>query len=896
VSAKRPDPDALLARVKEEEASQRRGRLKMFFGAAAGVGKTYAMLEAARQQRAGGVDVVVGYVETHGRAETDALLEGLEILPPRQVEYRGATLREFDLDRALARHPGLILVDELAHTNAPGSRHAKRWQDVLELLDAGINVYTTLNVQHVESLNDIVAKITGVLVRERVPDSVLEEANEVELIDLPPDDLLQRFKEGKVYVPDQAQEATRNFFRKGNLIALRELALRLTAERVDAQMRVYMRDHAIGKVWPAAERLLVCIGPSPSSARLVRAAKRMADRLGAEWIAAYVETPAQLRLPAEARDRLVDALRLAEQLGAKTVTLTGQKMSEEILAFARDRNVTKIIVGKPSRPLWKRILAGSIVDALVQGSGEIDIYVISGEADEASPVVPVRRRRLATDWPGYGQAVAMVTVATGIAWLMFPFVQLSNLIMVYLLGVIGVATRHGRGPSLVASVLSVAAFDFFFVPPYFSFAVSDAEHLITFAVMLVVALVISGLTVRIRSQAEAARQREQRTAALYAMSREMASTRGLEELVKIAVRHIGDIFRSPVVVLLPDAASGLSPRGGDRAQFEMDSNELAVSRWVYEHRQPAGLGTSTLPGSSALYLPLISPRGPLGVLGIQPADRHALDAPEQLHQLETFANQTALAIERARLADEAQEAQVRIEAERLRSSLLSSVSHDLRTPLATITGAVSTILESGSRLDADTRIELLESIREEAERLNRLVQNLLEMTRLESGALQLRRELHPLEEVVGAALGQFGKRLSGRRITTQLPSDLPLVPMDDVLIEQVFINLLDNALKYTPPDSPISIIATADDRTVRVEVGDHGPGLPRGQEHRIFEKFYRGPSSSGRGAGLGLAICQGIIRAHGGRIWAQNLPEGGVAFLFTLPITDSPSGVVAADA
>jgi two-component system sensor histidine kinase KdpD len=894
VNADRPDPDALLARVKEEEARRGRGKLKMFFGAAAGVGKTYAMLEGAREQRADGVDVVVGYVETHGRAETDALLSGLEILPPRLIEYRGTTLREFDLEGALARRPGLILVDELAHTNAPGSRHAKRWQDVVELLDAGINVYTTVNVQHVESLNDVVAKITDVVVRETVPDSVFEQADEVELIDLPPDDLLERFKDGKVYMPDQAQEAVRNFFRKGNLIALRELALRRTAERVDAQMRVYMHEHAIDKVWPAAERLLVCISPGPDSARLVRAAKRMADRLGAPWVAAYVETPAQLRLPADVRDRVTQTLRLAEQLGAETVTLPGQKMSEAILAFAHDRNVTKIVVGKPRRPRWKRILIGSIVDALVQGSGDIDVYVISAEREDGPPPGATRRRSIPTDWPAYAWATGVVAVASGIAWLTLPFFELANIVMVYLLGIVVVATRYGRGPSLAASILSVAALDFLFVPPVFTFAVSDANYVFTFVVMLVVGVVIGGLATRIRAQAVAASRREERTAALYAMSRELASTRGVDPLLTIAARHISEVFDSQVVVVLPDASTSLAPWSG--AQFTLDANELGVARWVHEHHQPAGLGTATLPGASALYLPLQAPRGPVGVLGVRPADRHALDAPEQLHQLETFANQTALAIERAQLADEAQQAQVRIETERLRNSLLSSVSHDLRTPLATITGAASTILENGTRLDARTRQDLLESVREEADRLNRLVQNLLEMTRLESGALQLRTEWHPLEEVVGAALSRLASQLAERRVDTSVPPDLPLVPIDDVLIEQVLINLLDNAIKYTPRASPIKIIATATDSAVTVEVADRGPGVPRGEEDKVFEKFYRGQPAAGRGAGLGLAICQAIVKAHGGHIWAQNLPEGGVAFLFTLPLAGTPPPAVPADA
>src|SRR5215467_14318480 len=538
----RPDPDALLTRVQTEEAQQTRGRLKIFFGATAGVGKTYAMLEAAHARRKEGMDVVVGYAETHGRVETDALLVGLDMLPTRAVDYRGTSLREFDLDAALARHPALILVDELAHTNAPGSRHAKRWQDVVELLDAGINVYTTMNVQHLETLNDVVAKITSVIVRETVPDSVFEQADEVELVDLPPDELLERFKDGKVYMPEQAEEAVKNFFRKGNLIALRELALRRTADRVDAQMRVYMHEHAIGKAWPTAERLLVCISPGPESARLVRAAKRMADRLGAPWVAAYVETPAQLRLPPEISDRVTQTLRLAEQLGAETVRLPGQKMSEAILAFAHDRNVTKIVVGKPRRRLWTRILIGSIVDALVQGSGDIDIYVISAEREQQGvPPTPVGRRAIPSDWAPYGWAMAVVAVATGAAWLTLPFFELANQVMVYLLGIVVVATRYGRGPSLVASMVSVAVLDFLFVPPVFTFAVSDVRYLFTFVVMLVVGLVTSGLAARIRMQAEAARQREQRTAALYAMSRELASTRGLDELLKIAVRHVSEV-------------------------------------------------------------------------------------------------------------------------------------------------------------------------------------------------------------------------------------------------------------------------------------------------------------------------------------------------------------------
>ncbi len=884
---RRPDPDALLARVKEEEARQIRGKLKVFLGAAAGVGKTYAMLEAAHERRAEGMDVVVGWVDTHGRAETEALLKGLDILPRRPVEYRGTILPEFDLDAALARRPTLILVDELAHTNAPGSRHAKRWQDVQELLDTGINVYTTLNVQHLESLNDVVAQITTVRVRETIPDSVLEQADEVELVDLPPEELLQRLKEGKVYVPEQAQEAIRNFFRKGNLIALRELALRRTADRVDEQMQDYMRGHAIDRTWPAAERILVCVRAGPLGVKLVRAARRMAAQLRAEWLTVYVETPEHVRLSAVDRDGLARTLRLVERLGGQAVTLSGQSVTEEILAYARTRNVSKIIVGKPAGPRWKDLLFGSVVDELIRRSGDIEIYVIRGEKGEPSPRRVARLVR-PTNWQQLGWAVGIVGLCTALDWMMFPYFELSNIIMVYLLGTVLVAPQLSRRFTILTSILSVAAFDFFFVPPYFTFAVSDVRYFVTFAVMLVVAIIVSSLTVRIRQQADSARSRERRTAALYDLSRELASTRGEESLVQAAVRHIHEVFGSQVVVLRPGPTGGLALKAAYPVPFEIDPNEGGVSQWVYEHRQIAGLGTETLSGAKALYVPLIASRGTVGVLGVRPSEPHAFADPEQLHLLETYANQTAVAIERAILAEETQRAQVEIEAERLRTSLLSSVSHDLRTPLATIMGSASSLLENGTHFQRGTWQDLLQSIVDESERLNRLVSNLLDMTRLESGTLAVKKEWHPLEEVIGAALARMEKRLGDRPVAIRVPADLPLVRIDGVLIEQVLINLLDNGLKYTPVGRGIDISASASDADVLVEVADRGPGFTPGEEEHVFDKFYRGQTADSRGAGLGLTICRAIVEAHGGKIWAENRPEGGAAFRFTLPAKEAP--------
>jgi two-component system sensor histidine kinase KdpD len=888
--SERPSPEALLQRLREEEARAGRGRLKIFFGASPGVGKTYAMLEEARAKRREGVDAIIGVVETHGRAETGALLEGLEVLSRKRLEYRGVTLEEFDLDAALARHPSVILVDELAHTNAPGSRHARRWQDVEELLAAGISVYTTLNVQHLESLNDVIAQITGVHVRETVPDAMVDEADEMELADLSADDLLRRLQEGKVYLPEQAAHAVQEFFRKGNLIALRELALRRTAERVDAQMRGYMREHGIRETWPAGERLLVCIGPNPAGARLVRAGKRMATSLKCDWVVLYVEAPGQ-RISASDRDALVQNLQLAQELGAQTVTLSGLNPAEEVLAYAQAHNATKIVVGKPTHPRWRDKLFGSMLDQLVRRSGDLDVYVITGDVEAER----TRRAPLATrpaPAAEYAWAALSVTLSALVAFPVFRFLTVTDVAMVFLLGVALVAARYGRGPTIFASFLSIALFDFFFVPPRFTFAVSDVRYLLTFGVMLVIALIMTTLTLRIRAQAETARERERSTGALYAMSRELAGTRGQSELVVTVATHVRETFGAPAQILLPDETRRLRVPIGTPPAYPIDEKEEGVATWVFEQGTPAGAGTDTLPAAQGLYLPLVASSGTIGVLGVRPPDPKRFQDPTVQRLLETFAGQAAGALERAMLAEQAQKEQVEIEAERLRTSLLSSLSHDLRTPLAAITGAASSLLEGRGAPEA-TRRDMLTTILEEAQRMNRLIANLLDMIRVESGALQVQKEWQPLEESVGVALIRLEDRLRGREVKVNLPPDLPLVPLDAVLIEQVFVNLLENALKYTPPGTPIDISATAGEGLVTVEVADRGPGIPRGEENRIFEKFYRTSSvAATAGVGLGLTICRGIITAHGGRITADNRPGGGAVFRFTLPISGpSPSAV-----
>jgi two-component system sensor histidine kinase KdpD len=730
--------------------------------------------------------------------------------------------------------------------------------------------------------------------RELVPDEVIEQAHEIELVDLPPDDLLQRLQEGKVYIPQQAERARENFFRKGNLLALRELALRVMADRVDAQMESWRRAHEIDRTWAVGGRILACIGEPRAGLRLLRAARKMASQLDAEWLAVHVERPGEIAASDHAREHVVDVLAYAEELGAETAMLTGVNPADQLLAYARERNVSRILVGKPTRPRWREILAGSLVSTLLRKSGEIDVFVMSGEQDEKEAEGPAIERP-PERWSRYLPSVATVAVTTVIAWLMQGTFALANLIMVYLLGVMWVAVSFGRGPAIAASVLSVAAFDFFFVPPQLTFAVSDTQYLVTFAVMLAVALTISTMAARLRQQADAARRRERRTAALYALSRDLAGTPDRERLIGIALRHVRDVFDAQAVILLPDAAGRVTAPSGPEPPATLSEHERGVAQWAFDHEQPAGRETPTLPAATGLYLPLRASRGSVGILGVYPGQQKQVIASDQIRPLETFANQIALAIERSTLAEQAERARVQLESERLRETLLSSVSHDLRTPLAVITGAGTSLLDSSATLGEPIRRELVETIVEESQRLNRLVGNLLDMTRLESGAVEVRKEWHSIVEVLGSTLSRFEPRLRGRQVTIQAAADLPFVPLDDVLMEQVFTNVLDNALKYTPEGSPLDVRARVEGAKVVVEIGDRGPGLPPGEEEAVFGKFQRGRRQDGPvGVGLGLAICRGILAAHGGTIRAANRPGAGAAFTIELPI-EGPAPSVPAE-
>ncbi|MBL0220831.1 MAG: sensor histidine kinase KdpD [Myxococcales bacterium] len=872
----RPDPDALLAQVKAEEVRATRARLKIFFGASPGVGKTYTMLEAARRALADGVDVVVGIVETHGRSETAALAEGLPVLPRRDVEHRGVKLDELDVDAALARKPALILVDELAHTNAPGSRHVKRWQDVIDLLDAGIDVWSTLNVQHVESLGDVIQQITGVKVRETVPDAVLERADELELVDLPPDELLERLSEGKVYVPEQAARATQNFFQRGNLLALRELALRRTAERVDADVLAYRREHGIDATWPTRERILVCVGPSPGSERLIRATKRMAEGLRAPWVAGTVELIGASPLSAKDADRLEAHLRLTEQLGGEVARLRGPRVAESLLDYARDHNVTRIVAGKPTHARWRDRLRGSLLDDLIRGSGPIEIHVIAPVEGGPPPPPAAQIGEQRGAWP-YIWAAAAIALVTAFGMTVASYVTLADITMLYLIAIM-VASLMGRGPSILASSLAVAAFDFCFVPPRFTFAVTDVRHLLTFAVMFASGLAISTLTVRLRRQERDAIQRERRTAALLAFTREVGAATDETDVAVVAARHLEDGLDVAAGVLVPDEDGGLVAAAGLMALAGQDET---VARWSFDHRRTAGHGTDTLPGARVLAIPLVDGTRAVGVLAIQRRkDARPFEA-DQVHLLDALARQTTLALARVRLAIEAKDSALRARTEELRSSLLSAVSHDLRTPLAVITGAATSLRDDGDRMPPETRAELLDSIVDDARRLERVLANLLQLTRVETG-MQPAREWVPADELVGAALTRLEIAIGDRQVEVDVQADL-LLWIDPVLFEQVLINLIENALKHGAPPLAIKIARVAD--RVVLEVADRGSGLPA-PSAKLFEKFVR--ASAAPGVGLGLAVVRAIVVAHGGDVSAEDRPGGGAVFRAWIPAGTPP--------
>lgn len=870
--AARPDPDALLAMVQKAEERAAQAKLKVFFGFAPGVGKTYRMLEVARALREQGVDVVVGVVETHGRPETAELLAGLEVMPRRRVDHRGHQLEELDLDAVLARRPDVVLVDELAHTNVPGSRHPKRWQDVIEILDAGIDVLSTLNVQHVESLNDVVAQITHVQVRETVPDSILDRAEVVELVDLAPDELLARLRAGKVYLGEQAARAARHFFQRGNLLALRELALRRTAERVDADVAAYRSEHGVEPAWAATERILVCVGPAPASARLVRAARRIAAGLRAPWVAATVDAPGRAPLLERDRERLEGHLRLAESLGASVARLTGVRASEAVLAYARKHGVTRILLGKPTHSRLRDLVRGSMLDEIVRGSGDVDVLVISGDEEDDAPRRPGARGGAPTSIAAHAAGAALVAAVTGLAFLGDRLLGVPDVEMLYLLAIMVVAVTLGRGPSLLAAALAVLAFDFFFVPPRWTFDVADASYGLTFLMMFGVGATMSTLAGRLKLQQREALEREARTAALLALSRDLSSAGDQREVAGAAARHAADVFSAPAAVLGVDGGV-LASSGGDLLP------DPGLAQWVARNGTIAGLGTETLPGSRHLCAPIRVGADTLGVLSIAPEGATPVSAAQR-DVLDAFARQVGLALGRVELAHQARQSTLRAEAEALRSSLLQLVSHDLRTPLAVITGA-ATALREVPPVESEVAADLVDTLCEEAERLERLVTNLLDMTRLEAG-VALRKEWMPIEEVIGAALTHLERRLSGREVHVEVEEGLPLVQLDAVLGERLLANLVDNALKHTPAGGPIDIAARlADDRVV-IEVADRGPGLEPGAEERIFERFQRGSAAGSDGVGLGLAIARAIAQAHGGTLTAHPREGGGARFRLQL--------------
>jgi two-component system, OmpR family, sensor histidine kinase KdpD len=885
----RPSPEALLAEARRAEKG-RAGRLKIFVGAAPGVGKTYEMLQTARAKLKDGVDVVVGVVETHGRKETEALLEGFEIIPRKPTVYVNRILDEFDIDAALRRRPSLILVDELAHTNITGSRHPKRYQDVEELLDAGIDVYTTVNIQHIESLNDVVAQITRVRVREVVPDAVLDRADAIELVDLTPDDLIQRLKEGKVYVPKQAERALKHYFSPANLTALRELALRRTAERVDEQLLEQMQARAIQGPWAAGERILVCISDDPRSASLVRYAKRLADRLRAPWTALYVETPRSLQFSEDQRGRIAETLRLAERLGGESITLpaTARRVADDVLRFARKSNATHIIIGKSERSRWFEIVHGSVVHDLVRRAGNISVHVIAGEQAEQPP----ERATIATDASRqfdllpYSIALVAVALALGTSIMVKPLLGIENVDLVFLTAIVGIAVRYGLGPSLLATLTASLSYNFFFLPPVYTFTITDPANVAAFAVFTLLSVVVSNLAARGRTRSVTAHERVRSIESLYAFSRKLAGAGTLDDVLWATAHQIAAMLKVRVVLLLPDNGS-IALKAGYPPEDALDPSDLAAANWAWEKNRPAGRDSDTLPGARWLFFPMRTGRGPVGILGICRDEPGPLLRAEQRRLLDALSDQGGLAIERVHLVEDIDRVRRVAETDRLRSALLTSISHDLKTPLAAILGSAGALRDMSEAFDDEAKADLLTTIIDESERLNRFIANLLDMTKLEAGAVVPNVALHDMSDIVGSVLERAGKILAQHRVQLEITPNLPMVLVDAVLFEQVLFNLLDNAAKYAPPATTVRIQGWREEETVKLRVLDEGEGIPAGDLERIFDKFYRARKGDHvrAGTGLGLAISRGFVEAMHGTIAAANRTDrSGAAFTVTLPI------------
>lgn len=877
---RRPDPDALLASIKKEEAKQQRGKLKIFLGMCPGVGKTYAMLQSARQQAAEGTDVVIGVAETHGRTETEALLEGLTIVSKMKIEYRSTVLEEMDLDTVFMIRPQLAIVDELAHTNAPGSRHPKRYQDVLELLAAGINVYTTLNVQHIESRAESVHQITGVRIQETVPDSVVDQADEIVLIDIPPEQLRQRLEEGKVYIGERAVAAADNFFKEENLTALREIALRVTAERVNQDLREIMTEQRIQGPWKAGERLMVAVGATPFSESLIRWTRRAAASLNAPWLAVYIETP---ETPTgEEQKRLTRNLTLARQLGAEVIVRAGSDAAKALLEVARQNNVSQICVGKPfGNPLWHWLRGGSLLQRLIDQSGDIDIHMVRVKSSGKARLEFRKKNQLMAKPKEFGIVLGIAGGVTLLSFFLEKITGYSSIALIYLLSVVLAGVFLSRWPVLLLAGLSAFLWDFLFIPPRFTLWINKAHDFLMFTMYFVIAVVMGHITTRLREQEKSERKQEERLNILYQLTRMIAVSRDSKEAVSNALKKLEEVLEVQGAVFLSNQKGYPDFDLAACGSLGLSGKERSVATWTFQKRQPAGRFTETLPEAESFYMPLISMNKSIGVLAVRPLRHQQSWSLEQRTLLESFASFITVILEKDVLSHMAEDAKVKAESEKLQTALLDSVSHELKTPLAIITGSIEHL--NKMEVNADFS-KLVSEIHMASNRLLQTVNSLLNITRLDSGRVQFNLEWHDIREVISSILRDLAEPLSTHKVVPKYQDALPLVKIDSAIVKQVLSNLLTNAALYSPENTEIMISAQLDQAALVVSVIDQGVGISDEDREHIFEKFYRGKNSRPGGLGLGLSIARRFIEAHGGAIEARNHEGHGACFTFRLPV------------